>query len=88
MKSRDAFESYLNTVVKERILQSGHSQEEALFMLDIFCAASFFCCGVIERNISTTNAINRIVDRLQKVRDKIEEARRKPQNGTEGLIQG
>lgn len=86
MKSRDAFESYLNSVVKERLLQSGKSQEEALFMLDVFLAASVFLTGVVERNISTQNSINRIVSRLEMIRHKIEVERRKPQNGNEGLI--
>jgi hypothetical protein len=81
MKSRDAFEAYLNAVVKERILQSGKSQEEALFMLDLFLSASFFLTGVIERNISTQNSIGRIVSRLEMIRNKIEDARRKPQGG-------
>jgi hypothetical protein len=81
MKSRDAFEAYLNTVVKERLLQSGKSQEEALFMLDIFLAASVFLTGVVERNISTQNSIQRIVSRLEMIRHKIEDARRKPNSG-------
>jgi hypothetical protein len=88
MKSRQAFEGYLTESVKQRIVQSGHPQEEALFLLDTFCAASFFCCGVIERNISTTNSINRIVSRLQRIRDKIEDSKRKPQSENDGFIQG
>ena len=89
MKSRQEFEGSLTAIVKERILKSTNKQEEAIFLIDTFMAASFFLVGVVERNASTERGMNCMFARAQRVRELIEKAKRNPQhNGTEGLIQG
>ena len=81
MKSRESFEGHLSAITKERIAQSKNPNDEALFLIDTFMAAAFFCTGVIERNIDTRSAMNRMFARAERVRGAIEAAKRKPNNG-------
>jgi len=82
MKSRQDFEGSLQAIVKSRVIQAKNSQEEALFMIDTFMAASFFLCGIIEKGSNTERQMNCMFTRAQRVREEIEKAKRKPQDGS------
>ena len=90
MKSRQDFEGSLQASVKSRVIQAKNSQEEALFMIDTFMAASFFLCGVIEKGSNTERQMNCMFTRAQRIREEIEKAKRKPSAGQtpEGGIDG
>ena len=88
MKSRQAFEGTLDAIVKNRILEADNAQNEALFLIDTFMAASFFLVGVIEKNATMERSMNCMFTRAQRVRELIEKAKKNPtHNGSEGLIQ-
>jgi hypothetical protein len=93
MKSRQNFEGRLSAEVQERIKTSTNPQEEALWMIDLFLSAGFFCAGVIERGSSTERQINCLFTRAQRVREEIERGKRagvrsgnggKPLHGIDG----
>lgn len=88
MKSRQEFEGSLNAIVKARVLQSKDSRDEAMFMIDTFMAASFFLVGVIEKGASTERSMNCMFTRAQRVREAIEQAKRKPNNDGSTGIEG
>ena len=78
MKSRQDFEGSLDNIVKNRILQSKDSRDEALFLIDTFMAASFFLVGIIEKGASMERSMNCMFTRAQRVRELIEKAKRNP----------
>ena len=85
MKTRSSFEERLNAEVKDRLRQSGKPKEEALHMLDCFCAAAYFLVGIIEPRLSGGQTIGRIVNRLEPIAQQIHNARSKPDNGAGGV---
>jgi hypothetical protein len=78
MKSRQDFEGSLDNIVKNRILQSKDSRDEALFLIDTFMAASFFLVSIIEKGASMERSMNCMFTRAQRVRELIEKAKRNP----------
>lgn len=85
MKTRSSFEERLNAEVKDRLRQSPKPQEEALHMLDCFCAAAYFLVGVIEPRLNGGQTIGRIVNRLEPIAQQIHNARSRPDNGAGGI---
>ena len=73
----------MSAITKERIAQSKNPNDEALFLIDTFMAASFFCTGVIEKRIDTKSAMNRMFARAERVRAELEKSKRSS-NGNNG----
>ena len=70
-------------MVRDRIKDAKTPNEEALFLIDTFMAASFFCTGVIEKRIDTKSAMNRMFARAERVRAELEKSKRSS-NGNNG----
>ena len=82
MESRGNFEVRLNQIVSHRIHRSKNPREEALWLLDVFCAACFFCARVMDHSRGPDATMDLIVNRLAGIKKMILEARNSGGNGS------
>jgi len=87
MESRSSFEARLNTIVNHRLHAAKNPQEESLWLLDVFCAAAFFCARIVDPQRGPRATLDLIVNRLEKVKDMIIAAR-EGSSGSNGHVEG